>query len=352
MINTSLSPSKNHAPRITGLLFALLMSVICFPAFAQTAPGTSCEKELERLMAQRDKEIASAVNPIQKRFELATQQLLRKALQTGDLEAANKLKAMIDQAGGAAGENKVNDDKNMVRVEGGTLPKGSAFAGQGVPNFAIGKCEVTWSEWKTVRTWAAANGYDIGTLGSGIGDNYPVIDVQWYDVVKWCNAKSEMEGLAPVYSYNGTVLRTGGWQILGSDATDNIVNDANKNGYRLPTISEWEWAARGGISTKGYTYSGGNDANLVAWYSANSGNATHAVGTKAPNELGIYDMSGNAMEWCWDRRGIGRCARGGTWNLSSESLANNQLGVWLPSVGNFWDNLGDFGFRLARSSGN
>ena len=157
LVNTPFNPSKNHAPHITGLLFALLMSVICFPVFAQTAPGTSCEKELERLMAQRDKEIASAVNPIQKRFELATQQLLRKALQTGDLEAANKLKAMIDQAGGAADGNKVSGDKNMVRVEGGTLPKESALAGQVVSNFEIGKYEVTWGEWQKVRDWAVRN---------------------------------------------------------------------------------------------------------------------------------------------------------------------------------------------------
>jgi len=398
------------------------MSVICFPAFAQTAPGTSYEKALEqlveirdadiakelalieesynretrdllritmqignletankvkrmlenpdkkaaqyaettnstqekavvRLMEQREKQIAQATAPtvpIQKWFKESSERLVRKAVQAGDLAVANKLKAMIETAGGAAG----SVEKNMVRVEGGALPSGSGLAGQVVATFQIGKYEVTWGEWKTVRDWAVANGFSFENNGSGTTNFHPVADVSWYDVVKWCNAKSQMEGLAPVYSYNGTVLRTGGWQILGSDATDNIVNDANKNGYRLPTISEWEWAARGGISTKGYTYSGGNDANLVAWYSANSGNATHAVGTKAPNELGIYDMSGNAMEWCWDRRGIGRCARGGTWNLSSESLANNQLGVWVPSVGNFWDNLGDFGFRLARSAGN
>ena len=265
----------------------------------------------------------------------------------------NKLEALEAMIQALMRELEAAGALKMIPVVGGTLPAGSTLANQTVTTFQIAQCETTWGEWKTVRTWAAANGYDIGALGSGIDDNYPVIDVQWYDVVKWCNAKSEMEGLAPVYSYNGTVLRTGGWQILGSSATDNIVNDANKNGYRLPTIREWEWAARGGISTKGYTYSGGNDVDLVAWYSSNSGNATHAVATKAPNELGIYDMSGNATEWCWDRGGIGRYARGGTWNsLSSEWLANSQLGTWLPSVGNFFNDSGDFGFRLARNFGN
>ena len=139
------------------------MSVIGFPVFAQTASATSWEKEFEDLRIQRDKEIALAVNPIQKRFELATQQLLRKALQTGDLEAANKLKAMIDQAGGAAG----SDDKNMVRVEGGALPSGSGLAGQVVATFQIGKYEVTWGEWQKVRDWAVANGYDLKDVGQG-----------------------------------------------------------------------------------------------------------------------------------------------------------------------------------------
>lgn len=111
-----------------------------------------------------------------------------------------------------------------------------------------------------------------------------------------------------------------------------------------------ERAAIGGNYSMGYTYSGSNDINAVAWYNANAGGATHPVGTKLANELGIFDMSGNAMEWCWDRVGIGRYARGGTWNNSvGQWLANNQLGNWLPSVGNFWDNQGDFGFRLVRN---
>ncbi len=241
---------------------------------------------------------------------------------------------------------------DMVAVQGGTLPQSSGLAGQSVQAFQIGKYEVTWGEWKTVRTWAVANGYDIGAVGGGIADHFPVTEIQWYDVVKWCNAKSEMEGLSPVYSYNGGVLKTGGWQVLGSDASDNITFDTQKNGYRLPTIKEWEWAARGGISSMGYTYSGSNDINAVAWYGANAGGTTHPVGNKLPNEIGIFDMTGNTMEWCWDRVGIGRYARGGTWNNSvGQWLAVNQVGNWLPSVANFWDNLGDFGFRLARNIG-
>ena len=95
MNNTCLTPSKNHTPRIAGLFFALLMSVVYFPVFAQTASATSWEKEFEGLMAQRDKEKAQALAPIQTRFESAAQELFRTTMQAGNLEAANALKAML-----------------------------------------------------------------------------------------------------------------------------------------------------------------------------------------------------------------------------------------------------------------
>jgi formylglycine-generating enzyme required for sulfatase activity len=324
------------------------MSVICFPVFAQTAPGTSCEKELERLMAQRDREIASAVNPIQKRFELATQQLLRKALQTGDLEAANKLKAMIDQAGGSIGENKVSDDKDMVRVEGGTLPKESAFAGQVVSSFEIGKYEVTWDEWKKVRDWAVTKGYeDLKYVGKGLSENDPVIDVNWYDLVKWCNAKSEMQiGCEPVYQVKGQVYKTGEFGEAGSDVV-KIRNGAK--GYRLPSEAEWEWAARGGKKSKGYTYAGSNDLDAVGWFNGNSEGKPHEVAIKLPNELGIFDMSGNVWERCFDLVGPSdRRFRGGCWFFDATYAAVayrdhfNNIPVLRYSY---------YGFRLARNSG-
>ena len=488
IVNTPINPSKNHTPRIAALFFTLLMSVICFPVFAQTDSASSYEKALEqlveirdaniaeelalieesydretrdllritmqignletankvkrmlenpdkkaakyaettsstqekavvRLMEQREKQIAQATAPtvpIQKWFKESSARLVRKAVQAGDLAVANKLKAMIDQAGGPAGGNKVSGgknmvvkevqpgdlaaankakamidpasgaaggntvsvdknmvvkevqtsdlaaankvkamidpaggsaggntvsgDKNMVLVEGGTLPKGSELEGQVVSDFEIGKHEVTWGDWQKVRVWAVANGYDLKDVGQGLSESHPVTHVNWYDVVKWCNAKSEKEEKTPVYQFSGTTYKAG-------ETVPTVSESAN--GYRLPSEKEWEWAARGGKNSKGYTYAGSNDVFSVGWFKTNSERKTHEVGGKLANELEIYDMSGNVWEWCFDLyRTPNRRRRGGSWN-SNDLAAVSDRGNGNP--GNRGNN---FGFRLARSSGN
>ena len=241
-----------------------------------------------------------------------------------------------------------------------------------VSAFYMGRKEVTKAEWDTVRAWAVNHGYTDLREGKGKAANHPVQEVSWYDTVKWCNARSEKEGLTPCYTFSGAVYRT--------DQGDAVVCKWNTNGYRLPTEAEWEKAARGGLSGKrfpwgdtishtqanfknggGETYQTGTTGDHPT-YGTGSMPYTSPVGSFAANGYGLYDMSGNVFEWCWDWydvyasgeqtdprgtvSGSGRVVRGGSW-LSYE-------GDCRVAIRNYGGDPGGsaslIGFRVARSS--
>jgi formylglycine-generating enzyme required for sulfatase activity len=150
--------------------------------------------------------------------------------------------------------------------------------------FYIGACEVTFDEYDRFCIATSRGKADDGGRGRG---TQPLLNVDWYDAVAYCNWLSEQEGLTPCYSGTGK----------GTEC------DFLADGYRLPTEAEWEYAARGGRQSGGFVYAGSNEPGDVAWYGANAEDQPQPVGQKQPCELGLYDMSGDPFEWCWDWHG-------------------------------------------------
>ncbi len=255
--------------------------------------------------------------------------------------------------------------EGFVLVEGGMFVMGDEFGDLPDWNrpacqvmltydFWMGKYPVTFDEFDafcndTGRSEPRDQGWGRGTR--------PVIWVTWWDAIAYCNWLSEKEVLPVAYRLLGEPDEG---QML--DASGNVTTDITKAvGYRLPTEAEWEYAARGGKHQSPYKVSGSDSIDEVAWYRLNAGMMTQEVGSKLPNELGIYDMSGNVWEWCSDRwydytdtpktnpyeatDHYSRMLRGGSWLDFTAQVRIARRASYPPSYADR-----TFGFRVARTA--
>lgn len=272
---------------------------------------------------------------------------------------------------------------DMVLVPSGTFQMGDAFS-EGfsmerpvhpayINAFWIGRSELTYGRWNEVYQWAITNGYTFEHAGQGKGSNHPVHSVSWFDAVKWCNARSEMESRTPCYysSSSTTVYRTGNYYPPASFVRWLA------NGYRLPTEAEWEHAARGGVNAKRFPWGdtisferanynslwqNGHPYNL---YDIAYTNGSHPVfadgsepftaeGTPFPaNAYGLCNMAGNVNEWVWDWYsssyyssapldnpkgldgiGVNKIYRGGSWSNSAAQCRTAFRGYLQPDATN------------------
>ncbi len=201
-------------------------------------------------------------------------------------------------------------------------------------NIQILKTEVTQTLYNAV----------MGANPSGFkGEGLPVETITWCDAVYFCNKLSEIKGLTPVYSMNGS-YNVADWGYVPHKKDkfkSRVMFNPNADGFRLPTEEEWIFAAKGG---EDYPYAGSNDMNETGWYNGNSSRQSHLVAQKKPNGYGLYDMSGNVKEWCWDELNSERIMRSGSWYHDAVNCSVNARHSRGENVA-----YNDDGFRIVRS---
>ena len=285
-----------------------------------------------------DKKITDNEGAI-KKYILDLVKFEKLELDENDVEKIiNTLKNNINRYAEKNGrKNSESKFKDMVFVQGGKYQPSFADEEKEVFDIEVCKYPTTQKMWMEVME---------NNPSEFKGDNKPVERITWWQALEYCNKLSEKYGLEPVYdlskSEQGILMIK---ELGGETVYPDVANFKNTEGFRLPTEVEWEWFARGGQiaieqGTFDYIYSGSNNINEIAWYDENSGKknkkgSTQEVGLKKPNQLGLYDCTGNVWEWCYDTTedieqrknyaykafdstNIDRRVKGGSWGNSAD----------------------------------
>ncbi len=317
--------------------------------------------QLEGIVDFIDKQITDNEGAI-KKYILDLAKFEKLELDENNIEKIIKeLKGTIKKYSGKKATNVESKFENMVFIQGGKYQPSFAAEEREVFDIEVCKYPTTQKMWIEVMENNPSNFK---------GDNKPIESITWWEALEFCNKLSEKYDLEPVYDLSKSaqgilMIKELGGEIVYPD----VANFKNTEGFRLPTEVEWEWFARGGQNaikqgTFDYIYSGSNSIIEVAWYYENSGGnkgATQDVGLKKPNQLGLYDCTGNVWEWCYDTTenieegknyiykafdssNIYRRLKGGSWVNSAKNCT-----VLYRSSNQVTYARYDIGFRLVRT---